>query len=158
MWSKRMQDIAKILLDIRSARYAVVHKWSSASSKYNCSGRTSAAWPGAGSKRHCFIWVRFLSICCYLLIKSHAFEISIIYLVRYISSTESDVNLRISKALTSIDKLSIIGKSDLSNKMEIFPNCGRVIIAVWLHQVKSKKILGLKSRWELLKDAAYCFE
>ena len=40
------------------------------------------------------------------------------YLGSNISSTESDVNIRIGKAWTAIDRLSIIWKSDLSDKIK----------------------------------------
>ena len=40
------------------------------------------------------------------------------YLGSNISSTESDVNVHMSRALTTIDKLSIIWKSDVSGKIK----------------------------------------
>ena len=47
------------------------------------------------------------------------------YLSSNISSTESDVNIRLAKELTDIDRLSIIWKSDLSDriKWDFFPSC-----------------------------------
>ena len=41
-----------------------------------------------------------------------------LYLGSSISSTESDINMRLSKACTAINRLSIIQKSDLSNKIK----------------------------------------
>ena len=40
------------------------------------------------------------------------------YLGSSVSSTESDVNIRQAKAWTAIDRLSIIWKSDLSDKID----------------------------------------
>ena len=40
------------------------------------------------------------------------------YLGSSVSSTEKDIDTRLTKAWTAIDKLSIIGKSDLTNKMK----------------------------------------
>ena len=40
------------------------------------------------------------------------------YLVSSVSSTKKDINTRITKALTAINKLSIIWKSDLTDKMK----------------------------------------
>ena len=40
------------------------------------------------------------------------------YLVSSVSSTEKDIDTRLTKALTAIDRLSIIWKSDLTDKMK----------------------------------------
>ena len=40
------------------------------------------------------------------------------YLGSSVSSTETDINTRITKALTAIDRLSVIWKSDLTDKMK----------------------------------------
>ena len=40
------------------------------------------------------------------------------YLGRSISSTERDINMQLTKAWTAIDWLSVIWKSDLTNKMK----------------------------------------
>ncbi len=40
------------------------------------------------------------------------------YLGRNFSSTENDIDIRLMKALTAIDRLSIIWKSDLTDKMK----------------------------------------
>ena len=49
------------------------------------------------------------------------------YLGRNISPTESDINIRLMKAWTAIDRLSIIQKSDLSDKIK--QNCFQVVAA-----------------------------
>ena len=52
-----------------------------------------------------------------------------------VSSTETDINTRLAKALAAIDRLSVIWKSDLANKMKpsFFPSSGRVDTAIWMH-------------------------
>ena len=42
--------------------------------------------------------------------------------------------------------------------MGILPNCSSVSTTVWLHHLNLQKTLREKSRWELNKDAVYCFE
>ena len=37
---------------------------------------------------------------------------------RFVSSTETDINMRLAKALPAIDRLSVIWKSDLTDKMK----------------------------------------
>ena len=41
-----------------------------------------------------------------------------IYLRSSVSSTENDINMQLTKAFTAIDRLSIIEKSDLSDKIK----------------------------------------
>ena len=47
-----------------------------------------------------------------------------IYQGRYVSSTEKDINVRLAKAWTAIDRLSVIWKSDLTDKIKLsfFPS------------------------------------
>ena len=75
-----------------------------------------------------------------------------IYLGSNIASTESDINLRIGKACTAIDKSSTTWQSNLSDriKREFF----RVSTTVWLHDLDSNKPPKEKATWELHKDAA----
>ena len=53
------------------------------------------------------------------------------YLGSSVSSTEKDIDTRLTKAWTAIDRLSIIWKSNLADK--IFPGSGRVDTAIWMH-------------------------
>ena len=56
------------------------------------------------------------------------------YLGSSVSSTEKDTDARLMKAWTAIDRLSIIWKSDLTDKMKQFlPGSGRIDTAVWMH-------------------------
>ena len=59
------------------------------------------------------------------------------YLGSRVSSTENDINTRLAKAWTTIDRLSIIWKSDLSNKIKrsFFLSSGRINTAIWMHHV-----------------------
>ena len=57
------------------------------------------------------------------------------YLGSSVSSTENDIETRLTKAWTAIDRLSIIWKSDLTDKMktQFLPDSGRIDIAIWIH-------------------------
>ena len=62
------------------------------------------------------------------------------YLGSSVSSTEKDIDTRLSKAWTAIDKLSIIWKSDLTDKMKrsFFDT------AIWMHHLDANKKAGKK--------------
>ena len=56
------------------------------------------------------------------------------YLGSSVSSIEKDIDTRLTKAWTAIDRLSIIWKSDLPDKMKQFlPGSGCADTAVWTH-------------------------
>ena len=78
------------------------------------------------------------------------------YLESCVSSTEKDIDTRLTKAWTAIDKLSIIWKSDLTDKMKrsFFPGSGRVDTAIWMHFLDAKKTAGEEARRQLHKNAA----
>ena len=59
------------------------------------------------------------------------------YLGSSVSSTEKDISTRLAKAWTAIVSLSIIKKSDLTDKIKrsFFPSSGRVDTAIWIHHV-----------------------
>ena len=61
------------------------------------------------------------------------------YLGSSVSSTEKDIDMRLTKAWTAIDQLSVICKSDLTNKMK---RSGRVETAVWMHHLDANKMAG----------------
>ena len=50
------------------------------------------------------------------------------------SSTETDINMRLAKALTALYRLSVIWKSDLTDKMKrsFFPSSGRIDTTMWM--------------------------
>ena len=52
-----------------------------------------------------------------------------------VSSTEKDIDMRLTKAWTSINRLSIIWKSDLTYKMKhsFFQTAVVSILAIWMH-------------------------
>ena len=53
-----------------------------------------------------------------------------------ISSIEKDINMRLAKAWRPIDRLSVIWKSDLTDKLKhsFFPCNGHVNTTIWMHQ------------------------
>ena len=57
------------------------------------------------------------------------------YLGSSVSSTEKDIDTRLTKAWTAIDRLSTIWKSDLTDKIkkQFLPGSGRIDTAVWMH-------------------------
>ena len=59
------------------------------------------------------------------------------YLKSSISSTENDISTRLAKLLTSIDRLSCIWKSYLSDeiKCSFFPSSGRICTTTWLQNM-----------------------
>ena len=56
-----------------------------------------------------------------------------------VSSTETDINMRLAMASTALYRLSVIWKSDLTNKMKLsfFPSSGHVDSAVWIHYMNA---------------------
>ena len=57
------------------------------------------------------------------------------YLGNSVSLTKTDINTRLAKAWTAIDKLLVIWKSDLTNKIKqfFFPSSSHVDTAIWMH-------------------------
>ena len=78
------------------------------------------------------------------------------YLGSSVSSTEKDIDTRLTKAWTAIDKLSIIWKSDLTDKMKrsFFKGSGRVDTAVRMHHLDANKTTEEEARRQLHKNAA----
>ena len=70
-----------------------------------------------------------------------------------LSSTEKDIDTRLTKAWTAIDKLSIIWKSDLTDKMKrsFFR---AAVVSIWMHHLGANKTAGEKARRQLHKNAA----
>ena len=73
-----------------------------------------------------------------------------------VSSSKKDIDTRLTKAWTAIDKLSIIWKSDLTNKMKrsFFQAAVVSIVPIWMHYLDANKTTGEKARRQLLKNAA----
>ena len=73
------------------------------------------------------------------------------YLGSCVSSTEKDIDTRLTKIWTAIDKLSIIRKSDLTDKMK----CSffkAVDTAVWMHCLDANKTVEEEVRRQLNKN------
>ena len=73
------------------------------------------------------------------------------YLGSSVESTEKDIETRLTKAWTAINRLSIILKSDLTDKMK---RSGHIDTAIWLHYMDANKTAGEEARWQLHKNAA----
>ena len=56
------------------------------------------------------------------------------YLGSSVQSTATDINMWLAKAWTAIDRLSVIWKSNLINKIKL-SSSGRVDTAVWMHYI-----------------------
>ena len=83
------------------------------------------------------------------------------YLGSNISSTEIYFNIYIAKAWTAVDRLSIICKSDLSDKIKRVPpppSCHHVNTTVLMHHLDTNKMYKEKVHWELYKNAMFHFE
>ena len=71
-----------------------------------------------------------------------------------VSSTEKDIDTRLTKAWTAIDKLSVIRKSDLTDKMKRSFFQGAVDTALWIHHLDANKTARKEARRQLHKDIA----
>ena len=61
------------------------------------------------------------------------------YLGSSVSSTENNINTGLAKAWTTIDRLSVIWKSDMTdkNKTQLLQSSGRVDTAIWIHYMEA---------------------
>ena len=58
------------------------------------------------------------------------------YLGSSVSSTKNDINMQVAKAWTAIDRLLVIWKSDLSDRIKVFfSSSGRINTAIWMHHM-----------------------
>ena len=78
------------------------------------------------------------------------------YLGSSVESTEKDIETRLTKAWTAINRLSIIWKSDLTDKMKrrLLPGSGHIDTAIWMHYMDANKTAGEETGWQLHKNAA----
>ena len=77
------------------------------------------------------------------------------YLGSSVASTKKDINMRLTKAWTAINRLSIIWKSDLTdNETQFLPGSGHIDTAIWVHYMDSNKTAGKEARRQLHKNAA----
>ena len=78
------------------------------------------------------------------------------YLGSSVPLTEKDIDTQLTKAWTAIDKLSIIWKSDLTDKNEtqFLPSSGRVDTAVVSILLYGNKTAGEEARRQLHKNVA----
>ena len=78
------------------------------------------------------------------------------YLGYNVESTEKDIETRLTKAWIAINRLSIIWKSDLTDKMKrsFFQAAGHIDTAIWMHYMDANKTAIEETRWQLHKNAA----
>ena len=78
------------------------------------------------------------------------------YLGSSVESTEKDIETRLTKAWTAINRLSIIWKSDLTDKMKrsFFQAAVTSILLYGLHYMDANKTAGEEARRQLHKNAA----
>ena len=64
--------------------------------------------------------------------------------------------MQLAKAWTAIERLSVILKSDLTDKIKrnFFPSSSHVDTAIWIHYMEAYKTYGEKSSRQLHKNAA----
>ena len=77
------------------------------------------------------------------------------YLGSSVTSTEKDIETRLTKAWTAINRLSTIWKSDLTykNETQFLPGSGCIDTAIWMHYMHSNKTAGEEARRQLHKNA-----
>ena len=69
---------------------------------------------------------------------------------------ESDVNIRLVMAWIAINRLVIIWKSDISDKIKR-DFLQTVAVSIWIHHVDANKTLWEKAKQELHENSARCF-
>ena len=86
-------------------------------------------------------------ICLYLVDK-------FTYLGSSVSSTENDIDTRLTKAWTAIDRLWIIWKSDLTDEMKrsFLPGSGCDDTAIWMHYMDANQTAGEETWRQLHKN------
>ena len=78
------------------------------------------------------------------------------YLGSSVSSTEYDNKMWFAKVWTTINRLSVISKSDLTDKIKrsFFPCSGSINTTIWMHHMDTNKAYGEKAWRQLHKNAA----
>ena len=78
-----------------------------------------------------------------------------IYQGSSVSSTENNINTRLVKAWTAINRLSVIWKSDQSNKIKC--NFFQTVVVshttIWMHHIEADRVNREKARRQLNKNA-----
>ena len=81
------------------------------------------------------------------------------YLDSYISSTESDININLSKVWYVVNQLSNIGKYKLTDTIKRnFFQAVTIHITIWMHHMDAHKSHCEKARWERNKTAVCWLE
>ena len=98
-----------------------------------------------------------------LLLYKHIFLLKLVDRGSNISSIERDVRMHIPKASTAINRLSIISKSDHTDKIkwDFFQTVAlavSVLLFRWTTWTPTKRVKKKKALWELRKNSTSCFE
>ena len=80
------------------------------------------------------------------------------YLGSSVWSSENDISMLLTKAWTAIDRLSIIWKSNLSDKTQFFLSRGCVNSTLWMRHIDADWAYKVKTRQELHKNATNFIE
>ena len=78
------------------------------------------------------------------------------YLRSSVSSTKNNINTWLAKARIAIDRLSVIWKPDLTDKIKrsFFPSSGRNNTAIWMHHMDANETYGEKAWRQVRKNVA----
>ena len=74
------------------------------------------------------------------------------YLGSSVSSTEKDIDTRLTKAWTAIDHMEV--KPERQNETQLLPKSACVDTAIWMHYLDANKTAGEEARRQLHKNAA----
>ena len=81
------------------------------------------------------------------------------YLESNVSSTEKYISTWQARAWTAINRLLVIWKSDLTDKIkQFFPISSCVDTTIWMPYRDTNQTYGEKAWWQLYKNAASCIE
>ena len=141
------------------------HRWHSDSGKYTRLSRNTTGtschkhWPSCQCTQNEYMYLNQTGNIYTLGGSSLKIVDKFTSLGSSVSSTETDINTRLTKAWTAIDKLSIIWKSDLTNKMKQFlPSSGHVDTTIWMHYMDANLTNGEKAWRQLHNNAVSNFE
>ena len=78
----------------------------------------------------------------------------LIYLQSSVSSSETDINIQLAKAWTAMDRLPVIWKSDLTDKIKrsFFPSSSHVDTAIWMQYMDANWTYRETAWWQLHKN------
>ena len=149
-------------VDVETITDARLHRCFGASHKYSCP-KQNLKYIGLNKQQQALasLWMQIKQNSCFkwegdistLSVKPLKLIDKFTYLSSNISSTESNVNICLAKAWTTISRLSTIWEFDLSGKIK-----QDFFQAVWMHHMDVIKMHRKKAWWELHNNAMCCLE